>query len=234
MVDTFLALTDVLEHELFRRAERCGWSPTPSAQLLRSEGSEGLQSLLAALPNLPASAHFQGQLPRRRRAFELRPADLSLLLCGIDSANIDESYREALWWTGLVRSDLTLSKRGDLHLFLIAPQGTREDPAWLARRSRIESDERFCRKFLWLPSTEPNLEEVAAFLDRTFLAHPWEGRSAEPRSLDPLEQLLDHASTGVQLSANELRHWLATLGATDASAGQQLAEALVGHLDANS
>jgi hypothetical protein len=110
--------------------------------------------------------------------------------------------------------------------------GTSDTPRWRERRSRIESDERFCRKFVWLPSREPSDPEIGAFLDRTFLAQPWAGESAEPRSLDPLERLVEEASGGgTLLTPAEARRWIARLGLVATTGTHQIAEDLIGILE---
>jgi hypothetical protein len=225
------ALAAALERELGSRAERCNWVATPSAQLLRaSDEGDAIETLLAALPDAPTEVRSPDRLPDFRRAIELQPASIGLLICGLDAVKPEDSYRAALWWTGLVRANIAPSRRSDLHLFLIAPKGTHAQAEWQGRRSRIESDERFCRKFVWLPSLDPNRAELETFLDRTFLAQPWVGDSAEPRSLDPLERLVEETSSN-SLSRDEARGWVARLGSADVSGMQQIAEDLVGILE---
>ncbi len=228
MDETLQSLVEALEQELRARAARFGWTPVPSPQLLRDASTptsvEGLLEGLSVQRREPG----RERLPEFRRAFELQPASLGILMCGLDAQKPDESYRSALWWTGLVRSELIPSRRSDLHLFLVAPKGTSEEPRWQGRRSRFESDERFCRKFVWLPSSQPDPKEIGTFLDRTFLAQPWTGDAAEPRSLDPLERLADDASTK-SLSPEETRRWIARLGTLDGI--QQIAEDLAAILE---
>lgn len=188
--------------------------------------------MLRALPSRSAATHDE-ELPRFRRAFDLQPASLSLLVCGLDAEYPDRSYRAALWWAGLVRSRSTPVRRSDLHLLLIAPPGTDQQAAWRGRRSRFESDERFCLKFVWLPSLKPEVKEISGFLDRTFLAEPWASESAEPRSLDPLERLVDDIGDSSSLTRDEARRWIARLGATDETGFQQMAEDLVDLLESD-
>jgi hypothetical protein len=222
------SLVDVFEQQLRQRAELCGWLPMPNPQLLHEDGQTAVASLLAALQDSSTRASdMPAHLPPSRRALDLVPVSLSLLLCPLDAADPDDSYRAALWWTGLVRSEIPPSRRSDLHLFLIGPRGTIDDSVWRGRRSQMEADERFCRKFVWLPSDQPKPDEIATFFDRTFLAQPWVGASAEPRSLDPLEGLIREATDNTLLTALEVREWIARLGAADSTAGHQVAEDLV-------
>lgn len=218
MDNDFVGLADSLERELVARAKRCGWKAAPNPALLLDADKDQATTELA-LPLAPATY----ELPRFRRALALSPATVTILVCGLDGA--EASYRSALWWTSLVRTDLAPAYRSDLHLFLVAPRGANDDAGWRGRRSRIESDDRFCRKFLWLPSTEPNSTEIGTFLDRTFLATPWEGGSASPRSLDPLERLIDEFHSP-NITREETQAWIERLEAFDgATAG--IAEALV-------
>jgi len=229
MDDALPDLADALETELRHRAKRCGWSTVANADALGDGNDLGTDSVLRVLPTRPVAKH-DDELPRFRRAFDLQPASLSLLVCGLYGEDPDRSYRAALWWAGLVRSRSTPVRRSDLHLFLIAPRGSDEQAAWRGHRSRVESDERFCRKFVWLPSLQPDAKEIGGFLDRTFLAEPWASESAEPRSLDPLERLVEDIGGSSSLTSDEARRWIARLGATDENGFQQMAEDLVGIL----
>jgi len=230
MPDVLSNLADELETALRGRATRNGWSTVANADALRGRTDLGIDSVLDALPSRSPAPHGE-ELPPFRRAFDLQPAALSLLLCGLDREQPDQSYRAALWWAGLIRSRITPVRRGDLHLFLIAPPGTDGESAWRGLRSRFESDERFCRKFVWLPSRDPSPEEIGTFLDRTFLAHPWEGASAEPRSLDPLERLVEDIGDSSSLTSDEVRRWIVRLGANDDNGFQKMAEDLVAILE---
>lgn len=231
MADDLAPLADVLETELRGRAQKYGWSAVANAEALVEQSDLGIDPVLDALPRRSATIGTE-VLPTFRRALDLEPAALSLLICGLDGEEPDQSYRSALWWAGLVRSRTTPVRRGDLHLFLIAPPGTNDESSWRGRRSLLESDERFCRKFVWLPSSAPTPQEVGAFLDRTFLAEPWAGESAEPRSLDPLERLVEDLGGNSSLSVEEARRWIARLGASNDGGFQQMAEDLVAILEA--
>ena len=136
-----------------------------------------------------------------------------------------------MWWAGLVRARTTSARRGDLHLFLIGPQGSDEHAVWRGLRSRIESDERFCRKFVWLPSLKPGPEEIGSFLDRTFLAEPWAGGSGSQVSLDPMERIVEEVGAGNSLTLDEARRWIARLDAGDTNGFQQMAEDLMAILE---
>lgn len=226
-MDDLRVLVQALEDEVRTRAVQFGWTLSASPQLLRVGSSTAVEGLLRGLSPERSDPGREG-LPEFRRAFELQPASLGILICGLDATSPWDSYRSALWWTGLVRSETVPSRRSDLHLFLVAPKGTELQPDWQGHRSRIESDERFCRKFVWLPSDEPDEVEIGTFLDRTFLAQPWTGQAAEPRSLDPLERLAEEANIK-SLSLEETRTWIARLGSLDVI--QQIAEDLAASLE---
>jgi hypothetical protein len=230
MAEELMRLADVLETGVRGRAKNHGWSTVANTTALTEQSDLGIDPVLDALAQRATAARKE-VLPTFRRAFDLQPAALSLLVCGLDGAQPEHSYRSALWWAGLVRSRTALAARADLHLFLIAPPGTDQEPTWKGRRSRLESDERFCRKFVWLPSAAPTPQEVGAFLDRTFLAEPWTGESASPRSLDPLERAVEEIGSGGLLTAEEALRWIARLGASAESGYQQMAQDLVAILE---
>ncbi len=226
MSETLTQLADTLEVALRGRARKCGWSTVASPSALVDQGDLGIDQLLNALPNRAPEAGTE-TLPAFRRAFDLEPAAVSLLVCGLDAEEPEQSYRSALWWAGLIRARTTPIKRGDLHLFLIGPVGADGESSWRSRRALVESDERFCRKFVWLPSRAPTPDEVSSFLDRTFLAEPWAGESAEPRSLDPLERLIEDVGSNGSLSIDEAKRWIARLQTLGDGGLQEVAEDLV-------
>lgn len=232
MYDSVPELTDALISELSVRASSSGWSARENPQLLRENDRGAIESLLLDQSTTSVVGRPDERLPAFRRALDLQPASLSLLLCGLDADKPADAYRAALWWTGLVRSELAPTKRSDLHLFLVAPRGTSSQAAWQGHRSRYESDERFCRKFVWLPSQDPSRDEIDAFLDRTFLAKPWQSPSVAPQSLDPVERLLQEAYRGGLLHPDEVSQWITRLGQPDTTGGQQVADELVRILEA--
>src|SRR5678816_923449 len=114
MSSEFIKLANDFESALRNRASRCDWLLTANRALLRDSS--------ASIDDLLSETSETRPLPEFRRAFDLQPASLSLLLCALDETL--DSYRAALWWAGLIRSEIPPSKRSDLHLFLIAPRGT--------------------------------------------------------------------------------------------------------------
>lgn len=61
----------------------------------------------------------------------------------------------------------------NLHLFLIGPAGALMDATWRQFAAEIESDDRVCRKQVWLFDATPSLDDAREFLERTFVARPW-------------------------------------------------------------
>ena len=115
-------------------------------------------------------------------------------------------------------------------MLLVAEPGSATSTTWRERRSCIEADERFCRKFVWLPSPSPAQSEIGAFLDRTFLAQPWNSESAIPSSLDPFDGLAE-TNLSTSLTQEEARQWLARLASAEASSPSQLADDLIALLE---
>jgi hypothetical protein len=86
-------------------------------------------------------------------------------------------------------------------------------------RSRIEADERICRKQVWLPGIDGSASE---FLDSTFLAHPWRREALAPQSLDPLQRLVETAGLGGGMASK----WIGALSTLEDVKGDALAEAI--------
>lgn len=103
----------------------------------------------------------------------------------------------------------------DLQLFLIGPAHGATSPSWRDIARQIESDDRVCRKLVWLPGATLTVEAAAEFLSRTFLATPWKRLSGESA------QRLDHLSSIPVPAA-----WLLVLS-DDSLSGDQLVERLV-------
>ena len=95
---------------------------------------------------------------------------------------VDSLLRKALIFRG------TLSQAGasDLNLFLVAPPGSAGSSKWETLAAEIESDDRVCRKLVWLPDSEGLDSE--RFLERSFLAQPWQS-DAPAASIDALHIL---------------------------------------------
>lgn len=217
---------EVLAAALERRANAFGLALTPSDHLVRDDPG-ALTSLIEAIPvprpeqPLPAS-----KLPPDRRAYVIPSTGVSLLICALQD-EFHSSYRAALWWVGLVRSDCSPTRRSDLHLFLVGPRGVRKQAEWIRRRNAVESDERFCRKFLWLPDDSPSMGELEPFLDRTLLGRPWDAASAQPSALDPFHDVVRSLPPNQTLDSQEAERWLARLAEDEDGGTQKLAQDLV-------
>lgn len=61
----------------------------------------------------------------------------------------------------------------NLQLFLAGPVGALMDSQWRQLAAEIESDDRICRKLVWLFEGSPTVREARGFLERTFVAKPW-------------------------------------------------------------
>src|SRR5882672_9376347 len=95
MADALPKLADALETEVRGRAKRLGWSTVANSDALGERSDLGIDPVLDALPERPVTVHGE-ELPLFRRALDLQPASLSLLVCGLDGERPDQSYRAAL------------------------------------------------------------------------------------------------------------------------------------------
>lgn len=57
-------------------------------------------------------------------------------------------------------------------MFCVAPPGSIDQSEWEVFAAKVERDDMVCRKMVWLPSED--IDDANAFLDRTFLARPWD------------------------------------------------------------
>jgi hypothetical protein len=75
----------------------------------------------------------------------------------------------------------------NLQLFLVGPIGSATDTVWRSLAAEAETDDRVCRKLVWLPPEQATVQDALVFLSRTFLARPWEsGPQASSTSLDQM------------------------------------------------
>jgi hypothetical protein len=113
---------------------------------------------------------------------------------GADSAEraVHDSIRALHYRAANARMCLSTDQKDDLVLILAGPAGSDRVLSWEAHASRLERDDRICRKLVWLPPVAEAESMLAAreFLARTFLARPWEIElGANPRELDARERL---------------------------------------------
>lgn len=90
----------------------------------------------------------------------------------------------------IARSFMRTEQIINAHIFLCATESG--DGDWLSVRDIAERDEAVCRKLVWLPATTSLEQSYSAFLERTFMARPWDAGSAV------LDAPLDHNQALVQ------------------------------------
>jgi hypothetical protein len=106
-----------------------------------------------------------------------------VLLCALTGDPTHEGARATL---RRVRNQATIARSwlgteaADLQMFLVRHPSASRDPLWEEFATLVESDDRVCRKLVWLPTTDGTGESAEAFLARTFLASPWSD-AAQPR-----------------------------------------------------
>lgn len=78
----------------------------------------------------------------------------------------------------------------NLQLFLVSAVDDGADAGWYDAAALIESDDRICRKLVWLAPHGSVRESAAEFLARTFLAAPWRRpATVTPAPLDTLSAI---------------------------------------------
>lgn len=143
--------------------------------------------------------------------------------------NLEAVYQ---WYAGeafLLRADARL--REDMMLFLVGPFGSAGNPEWEMQKSRIETNEKVCRKLVWLPpdETEDPSSSLEKVLSRSFLAQPWrKWRDAPPSKapLDHLATLFLKPGASADIDPDVLIRWLPILSGIHDNR-EDLARALV-------
>jgi hypothetical protein len=92
----------------------------------------------------------------------------------------------------------------NLQLFLIGPRDARSDVRWRQLAAAIEADDRVCRKLVWLFEDDPSIELASDFLDRTFLARPWQANGREIAELDRMSDIALPAGWEAAIDDQEL------------------------------
>lgn len=207
---------ELLLSEISSRASEASWAVSREEPLERVTELQS-DTLLRALDG--ASSKDQFELPERRVALLVRDSVRLLITAFDQEPNLLVSCRKALWWAGLVRGSLKPISRADLHLFIVATPSTGQEENILRDRSRIEADERICRKHVWVPAID---SDVTEFLDATFLARPWQRDTLAPQSLDPLQRLVET----VGLAAEIATQWINALSSLDDAKTDAIAEML--------
>lgn len=142
--------------------------------------------------------------------------------------------RNALSAVAHIRSHIDdVDARVDLYLVLVAPPDSDCSEVWQDAIRRVERNEHICRTFAWLPPADSALwpKAIAEFVNRTFLARPFEHRTISPQPLDPLRGLLidelkrTSGSEEPLFSAGQLSAWETIL--TSSKPGRDTAEKLI-------
>jgi len=113
-------------------------------------------------------------LPPYVRAIQLDgfPVLIGVLIGSAEVSNIGPQLRRYRNQATIARSWLG-PEAPNLHLFLIGPIGALLDADWRQLAAEIESDDRVCRKQVWLPAVQYSPDDAREFLARTFIARPW-------------------------------------------------------------
>lgn len=105
-------------------------------------------------------------------------------------------------YAAIARTWLLTDYSDDLNLFLVGPIGSGDEAEWKNFCEVIERNELVCRKLVWLPKKHEEgwSDEVEAFLERTFLAEPWEqGSSRRSTQLDALSDSADNSRSWLEI-----------------------------------
>jgi hypothetical protein len=131
--------------------------------------------LLARMEPVSSADRANRDLPRAVGAarFDRMP----VLLGALDAAastrrGLQDTLRRYRNQAAIARSWLA-DEAPNLQLFLIGPIGSAGVSNWRQLAAEAEADDRICRKLVWLPQSQPTIEDAESFLGRTFLAKPW-------------------------------------------------------------
>lgn len=206
------------------RGHERGWQVSYRDDLLFGKVLRADRLSLLGQPEGSAVANIPQ--PTVQYAMSLGP--YTVLTASVDGGpthDLRDQLRAMLWWAALTREVLTPLERVDLHLVLVA-EGDGDPSGWLKWRALVESNDRFCRKFMFIAGRDDDSDERNRFLDQTFLACPWDAvPDLTPRTIDPLTHVA-LAAEDVLLSEAELALWLRRLGIRTESK-QELASDLV-------
>jgi hypothetical protein len=147
--------------------------------------------LLAGVDRVQSPEHKRYDFPEDTAAYRIDgvPVLLGLLDCETERSAIHDLVRKYRNQASITRSWLGVDA-ANLQLFLLGIRGTSRDALWRQFASEIETDDRVCRKLVWLPSQNPSEHDATAFLQRTFLARPWEhGNSTTLPRLDAMSEI---------------------------------------------
>ncbi|WP_128095303.1 hypothetical protein [Stenotrophomonas sp. HMWF003] len=125
---------------------------------------------------------------------------LSVLPEDPDKDNVEEFLRRVRNQCVVARSFLRNAEVLDLQCILIGPRGSEGSDAWTPIAMAIDRDDRVARKFTWLRSSDPLLDDCGfkKLIKRTFLARPWAVDGAfTMAALDSLSRVAALADGGV-------------------------------------
>lgn len=190
------------------------WPP----ERILEEPTNGMTTLCNAICEQAKSVNLEVSQIDRHANGDLHP----ILQVGIDchSIVIGRLLKEGLdqiygWYTGeafLLRGKVCTPD--DVRIFLVGPDGSNVDSEWRMYAQRIESNERVCRKLVWLPPA--NEAEHSLSLDtlfkRSFLARPWRQAAPAEGELDYFSDMFQrHFQSNMTQNDSVNKEWLSIL-----------------------
>ncbi len=148
-------------------------------------GSEFNAEVLDGAASGAVSQRQARDLPEAVAAFRIDETPLLIGSIGgsADLTAVEEQLRLYRNQAALARS--WLGREGpNLQLFLIGPPGAVTDGKWRQAAAMVEADDRVCRKLMWLFGADPTVEDAAMFLERSFMATPWDKEERVREKLD--------------------------------------------------
>jgi len=146
---------------------------------------------LAGDSSIQSPDRKKNDFPDRAAAYRIDgvPVLLGVLNCGAQRSAVHDLARRYRNQASIARSWLGV-EASNLQLFILGIRGTAHDAQWRQFAAEIETDDRVCRKLVWLPPPNPTEHDAKSFLQRTFLARPWEDRDTAtlPR-LDAMSEI---------------------------------------------
>ncbi|WP_433851549.1 ABC-three component system middle component 1 [Stenotrophomonas nitritireducens] len=171
---------------------------------------------LDSIVDTPGNIRLSQRVCRLRRE-GMESGWRTILIAELDF--VDDGVQAAYAWAADVREHMAEPETADLYLFLLI-RGIPDEEA-----ARIETDDSFCRKFVWRTK-----ESAVDMLDRTFLARPLNDDSSGDFS-DPLQTALGAVATDHPWTRAHLSVWRDLL--VSGKAGAELAQALSSTLSTN-
>ena len=109
------------------------------------------------------------------RAIGLQLGDYPVLIATLrleDRAALGKALKALHGQMVIARSHMAVDQIINAHILLCATEAGEGD--WEAVIDIAERDETVCRKLVWMPNADDIDASYRAFVDRTFLAQPWE------------------------------------------------------------